>query len=260
MPARYNEIADDLRRRIIQGEWPPGTNLPGYSGLTEHYKAGRGVISAALQVLEGEGHISVRKRGGITVRERGQRRRVQRGALITRDPARGYVMPAASRPDEPWQVHGRPRRDTVAIPQRPAELLGVEEGTPVLRRRRVTSPTGEPPFQLVDTWIHPDAVADAPQVAEINTGPGGYLDRLEEAGHGPLSWPQYTRVRMPLPEEARAIEMPTSMPVMEVARVGTSATTRRPVEVTVCVIPGDRVELVDKLRRGPSARWPRDEE
>lgn len=217
------------------------------------------MIARALDLLEGEGLISVVKRRGITVRERGKRRRVQRGNLVTRDPARGYVMPAAARPDEPWQVHGRPRRETMPIPERPADLLKVAPGTPVLRRRRVTSPVGEPPFQLVDTWIAPSAVKDAPQVAQADTGPGGYLDRLEEAGHGPIEWVEYKRVRMPTPEEARVIGMPAAMPVLEIARVGTSGQTGQPIEVTVCVIPGDRVELVSPLRRAKSARWPREE-
>ena len=63
---------------------------------------------------------------------------------------------------------------------------------------------------------------------------------------------------MPDPDEARQLGMPDSMPVMEIARVGSSARTGAPVEVTVCVIPADRVELVADLRRAPSARWPRD--
>ena len=253
--ARYKEIADDLRRRISAGEWQPGENLPGYADLTRAYRVGRTVIRAALAELEADGLILVAKKRGITVRDRGTRRRIQRGQTVTRDPARGYVMPAAASPYEPWQTHGRPRRSVEPIPPRPAELLGVEAGTPVLRRRRVTSPAGEPPFQLVDTWIHPRGVEDAPQVAEASTGPGGYLDRLEEAGHGPITWVEYTRARMPTPDEAKVLGIPPAVPVLEIARVGRSAATRAPVEVTICVIPSDRVELVTPLRRAPSARW-----
>lgn len=255
--ARYREIADDLRRRIHEGEWQPGDKLPGYATLTDTYGVGRSVISAALAELEAEGLISVVKRRGITVRARGARRRVRRGQLVTRDPARGYVMPAAAGPNEPWQAHGRPRRSFEPITSRAAELLGVEPGSPVLRRRRVTSPAGEVPFQLVDTWIHPRGVEDAPQVAEADTGPGGYLDRLEEAGHGPISWVEYMRARMPTPDEARALGVSEALPVLEIARVGTSARTEAPIEVTVCVIPSDRVELVSPLRRSRAARLPR---
>ena len=258
MSAKYHDIAADLRRRIESGEWPPGTTLPGYASLVQEYGVGRGVISSALEVLQDAGLVSVVKRRGITVRERGSRRRLQRGTMVTRNPARGYVMPAATGPDEPWQAHGSPARATVPIPARPAELLEVEPGTPTLRRRRVTSPVGEPPFQLVDTWIHEIGVTDAPQVADRDTGHGGYLDRLEEAGHGPITWTEYMRVRMPTPEEARQVDMPSAMPVLELARVGTSARTNKPIEVTVCVIPADRVEVVSELRRARSAQWPRD--
>ncbi|MBA8957714.1 GntR family transcriptional regulator [Actinomadura namibiensis] len=258
MSAKYREIADDLRRRIEAGEWIPGTTLPDYASLVEEYGVGRGVISSALAILKAEGLISVVKRRGITVRERGNRRRLKRGTLVTRDPARGYVMPAATSPDEPWQVHGRPSRETLPIPERPAELLRLEPGTLTLRRRRVTSPTGDPPFQLVDTWVHPQAVADAPRVADRDTGRGGYLDRLEEAGHGPIAWMEYMRARMPTPEEARQVDMPDTMPALELARVGTSARTNAPIEVTICVIPADRVEIATELKRARSAQWPLD--
>lgn len=218
------------------------------------YGVGTGVIREALNLLKVDGLITVTKKRGIIVRERGQRRRVERGNLVTRDPARGYIFPAAAGPKEPWQAHGKPHREIVPIPERPAELLGLDAGTEVLRRRRVTSPTGEPPFQLVDTWITPAGVESAPQVAEAQTGPGGYLDRLEEAGHGPITWTERLRVRMPTVEEARLVDMPDAMPVMEISRVGVSAKTSSPVEVTVVVIPADRVEIVTPLKRAPSAR------
>ena len=256
MTPRYREIAEDLRDRIRNRQYLPGTNLPGYDALTSHYGVGRGVIRSALSVLEAEGLIQVVKKRGITVRLLTDRRRVSRTTVVTRDPARGYIFPAAHRADEPWMAHGQPTRSMLPVPDDVALLLGVDAGIDVLRRRRVTSPAGEPPFQLVDTWIHPDAVKDAPLVAEKDTGPGGYLDRLEEAGHGPLSWTERTRARMPSAEEARLLQMPQAMPVLELTRVGRSGRTEAPIEVTVCVIPGDRVELTSELQRGQSAQWP----
>ena len=55
-----------------------------------------------------------------------------------------------------------------------------------MRRLRVTGPETEPPFQINDSWIHPRGVADAPEVANQEPGPGGWLYRLEIAGHGPI--------------------------------------------------------------------------
>jgi GntR family transcriptional regulator len=254
--ARSVDIAADLRERIESGEYAEGSYLPGYNELTGMYGASKETVASALRALQADGLVTVTKRRGTQVRVRGERRRLERHQLVTRSASRGYVFPAAASPNEAWAAHGQPRASTEPIPADVAELLQADPGAPVLRRRRVTSPAGEPPFQLADTWIHPDAVADAPQVAEPSTGPGGYLDRLEEAGHGPITWEEIIRVRSATREEARLLDSPAAMPVLVVCRIGTSARTGRPIEVTVCAIPGDRVELVASLRRAKSATWP----
>ncbi|WP_083390826.1 GntR family transcriptional regulator [Parafrankia soli] len=252
-------ISDDIRARIETGEYPAGMQLPTLDDLATEYGCSLAAVRPALDLLRQQGLVVTRQGRGSFVRDVTQgRRRITRGRAVTRDPSRGYVFPAAARPDEPWTVHGQPRAAVVPIPAAVAEILAVPSGANVLRRRRVTSPAGEPPFQLVDTWVHPDAVADAPQVAEPHTGPGGYLDRLEEAGHGPLSWTETIRIRMPSREEARLLEIPPTLPVLDLTRVGASAQTTQPVEATVCVIPSDRVELVSELERDSSAQWPTD--
>lgn len=256
--ARYEEVAADLRRRIETGEYPAGGTLPRYEDLTAHYGVGRGVISEAIALLERDGLVRPIKRRGIVVQTQTPRRRVTRDQAVMRDPARGYVFPAAAHPGEPWTVHGRPVASYEPVPERVAELLGVDAGMPTLRRRRVTSPADEPPFQLVDTWLSGSAVRDAPQIAEPSTGPGGYLDRLEEAGHGPLTWTEYVRGRMPSRHEAALLEISAEMPVLETVIVGRSARDDSPLEVTVRVIPADRVELVSPLRRHETAAWPVD--
>lgn len=256
---RYEIEADELRRRIRDGEFAVGETLPRVNELA----AARGVspqtIRNAFAELEREGIVRVvRGTGAIVQPATPPRRRIQRGVLVTRDPSRGYVFPAAAGPDEQWESHGTPVKSMVKAPAEVAERFAMEVGTGVLRRRRITSPAGQAPFQIVDTWISPEGVADAPQVAELSTGPGGYLDRLEEAGHGPVSWTETTRVRMPSKEEAKLLKISTSMPVFELVLEERSARTGEPVAVTVRVIPGDRVEMVAELRRAESAEWPVD--
>ncbi|MDX2697154.1 GntR family transcriptional regulator [Streptomyces ipomoeae] len=253
---KWRQLADEVRRRIDDGTYPRGTALPQIKPAAEAAGVSYETMRAAYKALESEGLVRSVKRTGFVVLETPGRRRITRGSIITRDPARGYIFPAAARPDEPWEVHGRPFRSFVPAPDVVAEHFGIEPGAETLRRRRVTSPAGEPPFQLVDTWLSPDAVNDAPQVAEASTGPGGYLDRLEEAGHGPISWTETVRVRMPEREEAQLLSISTAMPILETTIVGTSTRTERPLEVTIRVIPGDRVELFSELQRARSARWP----
>jgi GntR family transcriptional regulator len=250
------DVADDIRTRVLNKEKQPGETLATIAQLAEHYDVARETIRAAVNIVAAEGLVRSVHRRGVVVQDRVRRRRIRRGQTVTRNPHTGYVFPATHDPGEKWQVHGTPYRSLEAAPAIVTETFEVEPGTSVLRRRRVTSPAGEPPFQLVDTWISPAAVADAPQVAEPSTGPGGYLDRLEEAGHGPISWREITRVRMPSPEEAKLLEIAQALPVFEITMTGYSARDDKPIEVTIKVIPGDRVEMCADLVRGDSAAWP----
>ena len=258
-PKTYRELAELLRGRIEGGEYPPGSTLPPITDLMETYKLARQTVRAALNQLASEGVVRSAPRKGTVVQARTERRRITRSQVVTRSSAGMYVFPAASYPDEVWQTHGTPHRSYEPAPDRVAEIFSVEPGSAVLRRRRVMSPEEEPPFQIVDTWLSPQAVEDAPRIAEKSTGPGGYLDRLEEVGHGPISWTETVRTRMPSEEEARLLEIATSMPVMEMTLVGRSGRTQDALEVTIRVIPGDRVELVSDLVRDASAAWPRKE-
>jgi GntR family transcriptional regulator len=63
---------------------------------------------------------------------------------------------------------------------------------------------------------------------------------------------------MPTRDEADELQIPVTMPVLEIVRVGTSGKDERPLEVTVYVIPSDRVEQVVVLERaeGAAGPWP----
>ena len=51
----YERVADDLRRRIAEGEFPPKAKLPTRRELCEHYKVSDIVIGAAMRELAREG-------------------------------------------------------------------------------------------------------------------------------------------------------------------------------------------------------------
>lgn len=248
---RYREIADDLRRRIHAGEWPISSTIPGMVDLSGEYRAARGSVARAVRELEAEGLLLSTPRRGTIVLERRPRRRVSRVPRVYRRRLNGYSF-GATRPGEVWVNHIPPFRSVEPIPARAADLLEVATRTPVLRRRRVTSPQGEPPFGLSDSWIHPEVVAVAPAVSEQGL-PGGYLDVIEAAGHGPLSWHEITRARMADKGEAALLKIPRELPVVEICRVSVSASTGRPVEVTMTVVPADRIEVVATVERDASA-------
>ncbi|MEV4753005.1 GntR family transcriptional regulator [Streptosporangium sp. NPDC049248] len=263
--ARYKKIAEDLRRRLQSGEWQPGETIPRMADLAAHYKAARGSVAAAIGELEAEGLLVSIPRRGTMVRQGTMRLRRPRGNLVKRNVATdnpGYSFPSASG-QEVWKHHIPPVAASEPLTDpRIAKLLGVPVGTAVMRRFRVTGPESEPPFQINISWIHPRGVADAAEVASQAPGPGDWLYRLEKAGHWPISWMEIHRARMPTKDEASLLEIPTTLPVLEIVRVGTSGRDGQPIEVTEYIVASDRVETVHVLHRDESAQdpWPEDTE
>jgi len=256
---RYLEIAADLRTRILDSEWKPGETLPRMTDLAREYGVNRDTVARSIAILEAEGLLWAVPRRGTVVRHGMSRPRRLRGNLVKRNVATdspGYSFPSASG-QEVWKHHVPPtaRHEKLTDP-RLARMLGVPEGTEVMRRLRITGPETEPPFQINHSWIHPRGVADAPEVANQEPGPGGWLHRLEAAGHGPIEWREHHRARMPSKDEADLLQIPVTLPVLEIVRVGQSARDGLPIEVTMYVIPSDRVETVQVLERDEFADWP----
>jgi len=257
--SRYAEIATQLRDRILAGEWQPGKTLPRLDVLAAEYGADKNTISRAISdVLEPEGLVWSVPRRGTIVRHGMSRPHRMRGNLVKRNVATegpGYSFPSASG-QEVWHHHIPPTAKPEKLDNpRIARMLKVPEGSEILLRHRVTGPETEPPFQINNSWIHPRG-ADVPGVAGQAAGPGDWLYRIEKAGHGPLSWMEFHRARLPTKGEAAELQVPITLPVLEIVRVGRSALDGEPVEVTEYVIPSDRVETVHELHRDESAAWP----
>lgn len=258
--SRYRDIASKIRERIEAGEWAPGARLPRLDDLAAEYGANRDTIGRAIAVLETEGYVWAVQGRGIAVRYGTVRPRRPRGDLVKRnEQATGYSFPSASS-QEVWARHGRASSALARLENpRIAKLLGVEPGTQVLRRFRVTGPVSEAPFQINISWIHP-RIADVVADVDANPAAGEWLCRIEKAGHWPISWMEIHRARMPSKDEAILLEIPTNLPVLEIVRVGTSGADNQPVEVTEYVVASDRVETVHVLHRDEAAQepWPND--
>jgi DNA-binding GntR family transcriptional regulator len=66
--ARYREVADDLRRRIVDDEFPIGTPLPPITQLMEYYDVpGLNTIRQAQRLLADEGLLEPRQGSGVFV-------------------------------------------------------------------------------------------------------------------------------------------------------------------------------------------------
>ena len=66
--AAWRQMADDLRDRILRGEYPPGSKLPSETYLGQTYGVGRTTVRRAIAELRGDGLITVQHGWGTRVR------------------------------------------------------------------------------------------------------------------------------------------------------------------------------------------------
>jgi GntR family transcriptional regulator len=52
---RYEQVADDLTKKIRSGEYPPGSRLPSRAQLGETYSVSASVIEKAMMLLRRDG-------------------------------------------------------------------------------------------------------------------------------------------------------------------------------------------------------------
>jgi GntR family transcriptional regulator len=174
-PPKYARVVLELRRRIEDGEYPPGSALPSESQLVRDFAVGRTTIVRALQMLQQDGWIT---------REHG------RGSFVKGRPVR---RAAASRPgltvleraDAPAPV----AVGTEAAPGAVADVLRVEPGEQLVMRRWLNQREGVP-SEVVTCWFPPglaygtDLDKDRPLAAGIRehlrTVKGLRLDHIAE--------------------------------------------------------------------------------
>jgi len=65
---RYEQVADDLRARILSGEFPSGSKLPSRAELCAHYEVSQIVADRAMMLLRVEGLTESLPGVGVYVR------------------------------------------------------------------------------------------------------------------------------------------------------------------------------------------------
>jgi GntR family transcriptional regulator, transcriptional repressor for pyruvate dehydrogenase complex len=82
-PKVGQHISDELRRKILAENLPPGTKLPSEAELMEQYGASRASVREAIRLLESEGLITIRPGPGGGIRSAHPDRGTHRLALAT---------------------------------------------------------------------------------------------------------------------------------------------------------------------------------
>ncbi|MEU2420363.1 GntR family transcriptional regulator [Streptomyces sp. NPDC007851] len=258
MPKAYEEIADDLRRSIRNGERKPGGRLPSEAELARHYGRSVPTVQNALRLLSAEGLIDRRHGSGTFVRSP-RTRAVRDNARYQWEKDRAR-MPEATRAQTGATEHDTglvlddlvffARYRELTAPSDLADAFGVPEGTVLLERTYRTRHAAETaPFSLVTSYLVRDLVAANPALLDETREPwpGGTQHQLHTVGIEVDRVEERCTARPPTPEEARELDLPAGTSVIMLRK--TSYDTRdRIVDITAVTLPGDRTELLFTTR------------
>ena len=241
----YKQIADSIRTAVSTGELAPGDKVPSESELVRSFGVAQGTVRNALTQLRSEGLLRAEHGKGVFVRERPpmQRKASNRFLRAHRDAGKAAYTVDAEAQGIKHQVEVFKVGPDV-VPDEIAPGLGVEAGTTVLvRSRRYLH--GDTPMEIATSYI-PWSIAEDTPIAEVNPGPGGIYARIEEAGHRLARFTEEVTARMPMPDEAKALHLPSGTPVMRVLRTAYD-TDGLPVEVCDTVMTADLFVLSYEL-------------
>lgn len=238
---KYDQIATDLRGRIVRGELAPGSALPSERELTERWAVSRSTVVKALDQLRLEGLIETRQGTGSTVRERMPLARTA-GERYATALSTGHIYTAG----EHAEITGAA---AVPAPEDVAAGLGVEPGAPVIRRDRVTY-EGEQPVAMSSSWFTAAVGDAAPRLLareRVREGTTRYVEM--QTGRAPHSGRDRWTARLATAEELAALGLEEPAAVSEVRHTVYDAA-GEPLAYEVGVAPGGRWARTDEYRMG----------
>jgi GntR family transcriptional regulator len=233
--SQYAQIADELRARIENETYAPGSPLPSEARLADEFGVSRVTVNKAITLLRASGDVKVRRGSDTRVRSlpRIPRDAKRRYAARVEGTGAGEVEVRKLNLDSKTTYREIAR---VSAPPAVAKTLRLRKGEDTLVRRRVLYANGEP-TQIADSYYPWSVVKGDKALMREEVGKGGSYSRLAELGHGPVRFTEDVTVRVPDDAQQRILELEATQPVFEIWHV-TYAADDVPVEVCVHVMPG----------------------
>lgn len=234
----YSQVAGVLRRRIAQGEWGPGQDLPTLEALASEYGVARVTVRQAIALLVAEGLLSSQRGRRTTVIERDEaaRQPLLQSLAGPLEHVRNYAIRLIAKDEHatlPATLSGDGRIDGAYV-----------------RIRKIDFESSEP-YVLSDVYVFRMLYRRFRRGAETTAK----LARLVRDTADPPLVSAIERITVSSADfdEARALECPLAAPVARVQRVFVDGA-RRVVYAGWSVYRGDRFfverELIEAVRKG----------
>ena len=229
---RYQQIAEELRGRVLAGEFAAGRMLPSESELSAEFAASRVTVRRALEVLRDEGLVDARQGFGWFVAGDPLRQPLGRLATIEKQMAESGVV-------------SERRILEFAFERAPKFVSRVLNTAQVLRVKRLNMADGEP-FAIVTVWCPADLGQNLSR-RDVEQSP--FYELLDIPLQGAT---QTIAADAATDDDAKLLQVPVGSPVLRCERV-TSDATSRAVLLSRHVFPGHRTEfVVDLPQAAPS--------
>lgn len=240
----YLRVADDLRRKILDGTLPPHTRLPSQARIRTEYGVSDTVALEARKVLMAEGFVEGRSGSGTYVRERPEPRRIVRTGYR---PGAGQSTPfRQEQGDEGFKGTWESTSVQDSATARIAERLGIRPGDRVMRTRYLFRSEGEP--MMISVSWEPMAVTGRTPVLLPEEGPVGGQGVVERMAALDLVVDNVSEdigARPGLAEETSVLGGVPGHVVIEIQR--TYYASGQPVETADIVIPAERYRVAYRM-------------
>ncbi|WP_433892189.1 GntR family transcriptional regulator [Streptomyces sp. CA-111067] len=238
----YLRVADDLRRKILEGQLPPHARLPSQARIRTEYGVSDTVALEARKVLMAEGFVEGRSGSGTYVRERPRQRRIIRSGYLPTAPSPFRQEQADEGVKGTWE--SRSIQDTASVDV--AARLRIEPGDKVMRTHYLFRSESEP--ALLSTSWEPLALTGRTPVLLPEEGPvggQGVVARMAAIDVRVDHLTEEVGARPGLAEETAALGGVPGHMVIEIRR--THYASGRPVETADVVIPAEKYRAVYDL-------------
>jgi GntR family transcriptional regulator len=245
---RYQQIADDLHRRIGSGEFVADTPLPTEGDLQSEYQASRNTVREAIKLLVQQQLVQTKAGRGTFVA----------GAIVpfltTLSPnpetglcqggEEGATYPAVVREQGRLAMAVAPEVQVIKCPPQIAARLRIEESTRVISRYQERFIDGaiwssQTSYYPLD-WVH----RGAERLLHPEDVPEGIVRYLADAiGFKQVGYRDLVSARLANDKERELFNLTRNHTVIEVYRTSFTED-ETPIRVTVTVFPSDRNQII----------------
>ncbi len=230
---KYAQVMLEIRRRIDDGRYPPGSLLPSEYQLTGEFEVSRPTVIRALLQLRQDGYIETQQGKGSFVRGRAKVAEAER----TRPGHDVLELPETELAGELVQAGVR------LAPPHITALLQLRLGARAFSRQRLLTVDGEP-VELASAWL-PLELTSGTDLASPDLLGESIRQHLQARRKIRLDHAvEQITARHPAGEEAGLLRIAPDCPLLSVIVTAYDAA-GQPIQVSDLVMPGQRHELRD---------------